>query len=48
MQPALPAQVWADEVNKMSKTFGASIPEDTAQKIIQYLGSHYTPETRKR
>lgn len=48
MQPALPAQVWADEVNKMRKTFGASIPEDTAQKIIQYLGSHYTPETRKR
>jgi hypothetical protein len=48
MQPALPAQAWSDEVNKMRKTFGASIPDDTAQKIIQYLGSHYTPETRKR
>jgi len=48
MQPPLPAQAWADEVTKMRKTFGASIPEDTAQKIIQYLGSHYTPETRKR
>jgi len=48
MQPAMPAQAWADEVNKMRKTFGASIPEDTAQKIIQYLGSHYTPETRTR
>ena len=48
MQPALPAQAWADEVNKMRKTFGASIPDDTAQKIIEYLGSHYTPETRKR
>jgi hypothetical protein len=48
MQPVMPAQAWADEVNKMRKTFGASIPEDTAQKIIQYLGSHYTPETRKR
>jgi len=48
MQPALPAQAWADEVNKMRKTFGVSIPDDTAQKIIQYLGSHYTPETRKR
>jgi hypothetical protein len=48
MQPPLPAQAWSDEVNKMRKTFGASIPEDTAQRIIQYLGSHYTPETRKR
>ena len=48
MQPALSAQTWSDEVNKMRKTFGASIPDDTAQKIILYLGSHYTPETRKR
>src|SRR5579864_2517027 len=48
MQPVMPAQTWSDEVNKMRKTFGASIPEDTAQRIIQYLGSHYTPETRKR
>jgi hypothetical protein len=48
MQPVMPAQAWSDEVNKMRKTFGASIPDDTAQKIILYLGSHYTPETRKR
>lgn len=48
MQPPLSAQAWSDEVNKMRKTFGASIPDDTAQKIIQYLGTHYTPETRKR
>jgi cytochrome c5 len=48
MQPVMSAQAWSDEVNKMRKTFGASIPEDTAQKIIRYLGSHYTPETRKR
>src|SRR5216683_2865425 len=47
IQPVMPAQAWSDEVNKMRKTFGASIPDDTAQKIIQYLGSHYTPETRK-
>jgi hypothetical protein len=32
----------------MRKTFGASIPDDTAEKIIRYLASHYTPETRKR
>lgn len=48
MQPAMPAEAWSAEVNKMRKTFGASIPDDTAQKIIQYLGTHYTPETRKR
>ena len=48
MQPVMPAQAWSDEVNKMRKTYGASIPDDTAQKIIQYLGTHYTPETRKR
>jgi mono/diheme cytochrome c family protein len=48
MQPPLPADVWAAEVNKMAKTFGASIPEDATHKIIQYLQSHYTPETRKK
>src|SRR4029077_10605471 len=48
MQPPLSAQAWSDEVNKMRKTFGASIPDETAQKIIRYLGTYYTPETRKR
>jgi hypothetical protein len=48
MQPPLPADMWAAEVNKMIKTYGASIPEDATQKIIQYLQSHYTPETRKQ
>ena len=48
MQPVMSAQAWSDEVNKMRKTFGANIPDDTAQKIIQYLGTHYTPETRKQ
>jgi hypothetical protein len=47
MQPPLPAGAWADEVNKMIKTYGASVPDDAAGKIIQYLQSHYTPETRK-
>jgi cytochrome c5 len=48
MQPVMPAQAWSEEVSKMRKTYGASIPDDTAQKIIQYLATHYTPETRKR
>jgi hypothetical protein len=27
---------------------GAFIPDDDARKIIEYLSSRYTPETRKR
>jgi mono/diheme cytochrome c family protein len=47
MQPPLPAETWAAEVEKMRKVMGASIPDDDARKIIAYLSSHYTPETRK-
>lgn len=47
MQPPLPAATWEAEVNKMDKTFGAAIPEDSAQRIIHYLQAHYTPENRK-
>jgi mono/diheme cytochrome c family protein len=48
MQPPLPADAWTAEVNKMVKTYGASIPDDATQKIIHYLQSHYTPENRKK
>jgi len=47
MQPPLPAATWEAEVNKMNKAYGAGIPEDTTRKIIAYLQTHYTPETRK-
>jgi hypothetical protein len=47
MQPPLPAATWEDEVNKMNKAYGAGIPEDTIRKIIVYLQTHYTPESRK-
>ena len=47
MQPPLPAAAWAAEVNKMVNAYGASIPDDSKQKIIQYLQTHFTPETRK-
>ena len=47
MQPPLPATIWEAEVNKMNKTFGAAIPDDSTQKIILYLQAHYTPENRK-
>lgn len=48
MQPAVAPGTWADEVNKMIKTYGANVPDDAAQKIITYLQTHYTVETRKR
>jgi len=48
MQPPLPAPTWEAEVNKMTKAFGAPIPEATAKKITTYLQTHYTPETRKQ
>jgi hypothetical protein len=48
MQPPLPAATWKAEVDKMIKTFGASIADDTAQRITEYLQAHYTPETRQR
>ena len=48
MQPPLPGAAWEAEVNKMTKTFGAPIPDAAAKKIISYLQTHYTPETRKQ
>jgi cytochrome c5 len=48
MQPPLAAATWETEVNKMIKTFGAPIPEASSKKIISYLQTHYTPETRKQ
>ena len=47
MQPPLPAATWEAEVNKMNKTFGAAIPDDSTQKIILYLQAHYAIENRK-
>ena len=48
MQPPLPAATWEAEVDKMNKTYGAAIPEDSTRKIILYLQAHYTPDTRKQ
>ena len=46
MQPPLPAATWEAEVDKMNKTFGAAIPDESRQKIILYLQAHYTVENR--
>jgi hypothetical protein len=47
MQPPLPPETWAAEVNKMVKVMGQPIPDDVQPVIIKYLQTHYTPETRK-
>jgi mono/diheme cytochrome c family protein len=47
MQPPLPGATWAAEVDKMDKVFGGQFPADVHQRIVTYLQSHYTPETRK-
>ena len=46
MQPPLPTATWEAEVDKMNKTFGAAIPDESRQKIIMYLQAHYTVENR--
>jgi len=48
MRPPISAEGWAREVNMMRGFYGASMSDDTAQKITRYLGTHYTPETQKR
>ncbi|MBZ5528456.1 MAG: sulfide dehydrogenase [Acidobacteriia bacterium] len=48
MQPPLPAGAWDATVHKMQKAYGATIPDAAAAKIISYLHTHYTPETRKQ
>jgi cytochrome c5 len=48
MQPPLPGATWEHLVDKMIATFGAPIPEPAAKTIVEYLKSHYTPETRKQ
>jgi hypothetical protein len=47
MQPPLTSATWEAVVTKMVGTFGAPIPAPSAQAILAYLKSHYTPETRK-
>ena len=48
MQPPLPAAVWEAEVAKMVKVYGAPIADASAKKIVAYLQTHYTPESRKQ
>jgi hypothetical protein len=48
MQPPLPPETWAADVDKMIKVMGQPIPEDVQPVIIKYLRTHYAPENRNR
>jgi hypothetical protein len=48
MQPPLPPETWAAEVNKMIKTYGASIPDDSTERIIHYLQANFSTGARKQ
>ncbi len=41
MQPKLSRAQWSAEVAKMIKAFGAPIPQEDADKIINYLATAY-------
>jgi mono/diheme cytochrome c family protein len=47
MQPPLSGATWEAEVNKMTKVYGAPIPDAAVKKITAYLQGHYAPENRK-
>lgn len=36
-EPPLPRRVWAAEVDKMRRSYGAPIPEEMAAPIVDYL-----------
>ncbi len=41
MQPKLSKAQWTATVTKMIKTFGAPVPQEDADKIINYLAASY-------
>lgn len=40
-QPALPRPFWAGSVKKMREKYGAAIPEDQIEPLLDYLTAHY-------
>ncbi len=45
MQPPLSRTVWTAEVKKMREKYGATIPDDQVEPIINYLATNYGTET---
>ncbi|HLZ75784.1 cytochrome c [Phenylobacterium sp.] len=44
--PHMPAAFWQNEVAKMRNAYGATIPDDAAKAIADYLVATYTDPTR--
>ena len=44
--PHMPAAFWQNEVTKMRNAYGATIPDDAAKAIADYLTSNYTEPSR--
>ena len=45
--PVLGRKYWTSSVEKMRKTFGAPIPEDTVDALVTYLVTNYGDEKNK-
>jgi len=46
-QPGGDAQRWQDEVSKMIKLFGATVSDEDAKVIVNYLATAYAPAPAK-
>jgi hypothetical protein len=47
-QPPMPRTFWEASVKKMREKYGAPVPDDALQKLIEYLASTYgAPEKPK-
>jgi cytochrome c5 len=46
-QPGGGAQRWQDEVNKMMKVFGATVNDEDAKVMVNYLANSYGPAPAK-
>lgn len=40
-QPPMPRQFWAASVKKMQEKYGAAIPPEQVEPLLDYLGQHY-------
>jgi cytochrome c551/c552 len=45
MQPPMPRPFWAASVKKMREKFGAALPEDQVEAVVNYLTQTYGVET---
>ena len=46
IQPPLPRETWVAEVTKMQKTYGAPVPPDKVEEIVDYLVAVRGPRSK--